>query len=326
MRASVIILCVLGCAFTIGCGSVGEPLYPAVNIPTAITDLKAVERGNRIDVTFTIPATTTEGLVLKTVGSVELRVGPNAGPEFQIDRWASTATRADVTPTPSTGPVRVPVAAQQFVGQDVIVAVRLTNAKGRYSGWSNLVPLTVDQPLATPANVKAEAVPRGVAVAWTAAGTNQFRVYRKTGDEKEPSLLATVEQPTYLDAATEYGKAYEYYVEAVRGKTVSEVAGPVAITPKDIFPPAVPAGLTASAGIGSVELAWERNTEPDFKEYRISRSEEAGQFVQIAAGLEAPSYSDRNVESGKHYRYRIVAVDQSGNASEPCNPVEAIAP
>ncbi len=115
-------------------------------------------------------------------------------------------------------------------------------------------------------------------------------------------------------------------MEAFHDKTVSEIAGPVSVTPKDIFPPAVPTGLTASIGIGSIEMAWERNTEPDFKEYRISRAEGSGAFVQIAAGLEAPTYSDRNVESGKHYRYRITAVDQSGNASEPSNPVEATAP
>ena len=98
------------------------------------------------------------------------------------------------------------------------------------------------------------------------------------------------------------------------------------ITPRDIFPPAVPAGLTASAGVGSVELAWERNTEPDFKEYRVFRAEGDGAFNQIAAGLDAPSYSDHAVESGKRYRYRISAVDQNGNVSEPSSPVEVTVP
>ena len=126
--------------------------------------------------------------------------------------------------------------AQQFVGREAIVGVRLANAKGRLSAWSNLVVVKVEQPLATPANVKAEGVPRGVAITWTDPGVNQFRVYRKTGDEKQPSLLASVEEPSYLDATTEYGKTYEYFVEAVRDKTLSETAGPVSITPKDIFP------------------------------------------------------------------------------------------
>ncbi len=326
MRALATLLGALACAFTVGCGSVGEPLYPAVNIAMPVVDLNAVERGSRIDVTFTVPSLTTEGLVVKNIGSVELRVGPSTEPNFQVDRWASTAARIDVAPPAAPGPVRVPVPAQQFAGKEVVVAVRLQNAKGRDSAWSNLVTLTVEPPLATPAGLQAEATAGGVAVSWNAAGAAQFRVYRKTGDEKQPALLATVDQPNYVDASTEYGKSYEYFVEAVRDKVVSEVAGPAAITPRDTFPPAVPSGLTASAGVGSIELAWERNTEADFKEYRILRSEDAGQFVQIAAGLEAPSYSDRGVASGKRYRYRVAAVDQSGNASEPSNPVEAIAP
>jgi hypothetical protein len=32
------------------------------------------------------------------------------------------------------------------------------------------------------------------------------------------------------------------------------------------------------------------------------------------------------VESGKRYRYRVAAVDQAGNSSDPSNPVEATAP
>ena len=88
--------------------------------------------------------------------------------------------------------------------------------------------------------------------------------------------------------------------------------GPETITPIDIFPPAVPSGLTASVGIGAVELAWNRNTEADFKEYRVLRSEEGGPFVEIARGLDAPVYSDHAVQSGKHYRYQVLAVDQNG--------------
>ena len=327
MRPLAVLLCAVGYAAAIGCGSVGEPLYPAVNIPSTVTDLAAIERGNKIDVTFTIPPKTTEGLTLKAIGSIELRVGPNTTSPFQTNQWASGAKRADVATPAGPGPVPlVRVPAQEFIGKDVIVAVRVSNAKGRFSNWSNLAQLKVEQPLTQPTDVKAVAAPQGVSVTWTDPGVTQFRIYRKAGEEKAPSLLASADQPNYVDATAEYGKAYEYYVEGFHDKAVTDVAGPASITPKDTFPPAVPAGLSASAGIGAIELAWERNTETDFKEYRVYRAEGDGQFVQIAEGLEAPTYSDHNVESGKRYRYRIVAVDQTGNASDPSNPVEATVP
>jgi hypothetical protein len=309
-----------------GCGSVGEPLYPALNIPTRIGDLTAVERGDRIEINFTIGPRTTEGLALKEIGGVELRVGPNASAAFNVDQWASGAKRIDVETPSQPGPVSVPIRVQDFVGQELLVAVRVANAKGRASEWSNIIIVNVEAPLSKPAGLKASAEPAGVRLTWTAGNGRSFRIFRKLDQEKELSTIATVDQPEYVDASTEYGKSYTYYVQSIHDKTESEIAGPESIVPKDIFPPRVPVGLTASAGIAAIELAWERNTEPDFKEYRVYRSGENGPFLPIAEGLEGPSYSDRKIESGKHYRYRIAAVDLAGNPSELSAPVEIIAP
>src|SRR6202158_1324862 len=88
-----------------GCGSVGEPLYPALNIPMTVIDLTAVERGDKIDINFTIPPKTTEGLLLKEIGSLELRVGPNAGGEFRADTWSASVKRLDVPLPKQPGPV-----------------------------------------------------------------------------------------------------------------------------------------------------------------------------------------------------------------------------
>jgi hypothetical protein len=326
MRGFVTLLCVLGGVMLGGCGTVGEPLYPALNIPSRVTDLSAVERGDRIDINFTIPPLTTEGLAIKEIGGLELHVGPFEGTGFNLNNWANAANRVDLRPPQQPGPVHADSPARGFIGKDVVVAVRVANAKGRNSEWSNLVTVSVEQPLAKPADLKAGDVPQGVSLTWNAPPGIQFRLYRQAGQEEKPSLLGTAAEPKYLDTTTEYGKTYQYYVQSIRDKTESDVTGPVPITPKDIFPPGIPAGLTASAGVGSIELAWERNTEPDLKEYRVYRSEAGGPFNQIADGFVAPSYSDHNIESGKHYRYRVVALDQAGNASEPCDPVDVTAP
>lgn len=326
MRTFATLLCVLATVYLGACGQIGEPLYPALRVPSRVTDLTAIERGNNIDVRFTVPSLTTEGLVLKDIGPVDLRVGPSPGTPFNYDTWAHEAKQVPVPTPDKPGPIVAEVSATQFVGKDVIVGVRIANANGRNSEWSNLATLTVEQPLAKPSDFKAAASPEGVALTWNAPQAKQFRIYRKTADQQSPAVLATVTEPRYTDTAAEYGKTYNYYVQSVHDKTESDVAGPETITPIDVFPPHVPTGLTASAGLGAIELAWDRNTEPDFKEYRVYRSEAGAPFVQIATGLEAPNYSDHNVESGKQYRYRVTAVDQIGNVSQPCEPVEAIAP
>ena len=317
---------IFGCFLLVGCGSVGEPLYPALNVAARIVDLTAVERGDKIDIRFGVPKLTTEGLVLKQVGSVDLRMGPIPAGGFNANDWANGAQKIDVSPLPQPGAARVEQPVQDFAGKELVVGVRLGNSKGRMSEWSNFVPITIEAPLRKPADLKAEPAPEGVRVTWNDPNVIAFRIFRKTGEQKEPSLLAASDKPEYMDTSTEYGKSYQYYVQGMHDKTESEVAESNTVTPKDIFPPQAPTGLTASVGVGAIELAWTRNTEADFKEYRVFRSEENGPLVQIAAALEGPIYSDRKIDSGKHYRYQVTAVDQTGNQSQPSEAVEVIAP
>jgi hypothetical protein len=309
-----------------GCGSIGEPLYPALHIPMRVADLTVVERGDSLAITFTIPPQTVEGLPLKEIGGVELRVGAGPSNGWNVDEWVKTSTRVDVPTPENPGPVGATVPVSKFIGSEVVVAVRVTNPKGRDAGWSDTKIFDVKPPLADPTNFHVVADPKGVALTWSASGPSQFRIYRKTEQQQKPVLLATATEPNYVDISAEYGKTYQYSLQAVRDNIESNVVGPETITPIDIFPPAVPSGLTASIGIGAVELAWNRNTESDFKEYRVLRSDEGGPFVEIVRGLDAPIYSDHNIQAGKHYRYEVLSVDQDGHASEPCAPVEIIAP
>jgi hypothetical protein len=314
------------CVLLAGCGSIGEPLYPALRIPMRVADLTVVEQGDHLNIAFTIPPQTVEGLPLKEIGGVELRVGPNQSNGFNIDEWAKSSTRVDVPTPDKPGPVLATVPVNKFVGSEVIVAVKVTNPKGRDAGWSDTKIFDVQAPLADPSNFQVAATAKGVSLTWSAPAPSQFRVFRKTEQQQTPVLLATATEPNYLDISAEYGKTYQYSIQAVRDKIESNVVGPKSITPVDIFPPDVPSGLTASIGIGAVELAWNRNTESDFREYRVLRSEEGGPFVEIVRGLDAPIYSDNKIQSGKHYRYEILAVDQDGHASEPGMPVEITAP
>jgi hypothetical protein len=309
-----------------GCGSIGEPLYPALRIPSPVGDLTVLEQGNNLDIAFTIPPLTTEGLPLKEIGGVELRVGPTPSNGWNVNEWVRGSTRVDVPTPEKPGAVQATIPVNKFVGSEVVVAVRVTNPKGRDAGWSNLKTFEVQPPLADPTNFHVASDPKGVALTWNASGPSQFRIFRKTEQEQKPVLLATATEPNYVDVSAAFGKAYQYSVQAVRDNIESNVVASESITPADIFPPDVPSGLTASIGIGAVELAWNRNTEANFKEYRVLRSEEGAPFVEIARGLDAPVYSDHAIQSGKHYRYEVLAVSQNDYASTACAPVEIIAP
>ncbi len=86
-----------------GCGYIGPPLPPALNIPVQIRDLRGIQRGDKIVVAFTPPLDTTDKLVLAKVPEIELRVGENPRENFEIHRWAGEAKRIQVTDLKAEG-------------------------------------------------------------------------------------------------------------------------------------------------------------------------------------------------------------------------------
>ena len=212
----------------------------------------------------------------------------------------------------------------QWQNKEVILAVRLINHKGRASQWSNILVLPVVTAVPAPTEARAETTPEGVRLTWSATGATSFRIFRGT------DLLGKSGKPEYLDKDTQYGKEYSYTLQAIRktGETESEsdASAAIKITPLDTFPPATPANASAITGTVSIELNWDRNTETDFKNYRVYRAAGPADFEKIADGVEAPAYSDRTIKSGIAYKYVITAVDQAGNESPRSNVVEITAP
>jgi hypothetical protein len=300
-------------ALLAGCGYPGEPKPPTLEIPSRVTDLRAAEYGGNILVEFTLPALTTEGLSLTKVRSVELRVSAGAASQ-NVNLKAA-----------GPGPIHDEIQAAEWIGQDVLLTVRATGPKGKTSEWSNAVPLSVGVPLGVPANLVAENVAEGVRIRWQGTGP-RYRIFRTLTDQA-PDRLAESDQPEYVDKTTNYGSIYKYFVQAITANDLrqSEVSEVVAITPRDDFPPAVPGGLSAVAGVSAIELAWQRNTEDDFRGYNVYRSIEGAAFERVAALIDAPAYSDGQVEAGKRYRYTVSSVDQAGNESARPEPVEVTA-
>ena len=305
------------------CGYIGDPLPPALNIADRIVDLRAVEYGDRIIVDFTIPPLTTEGLALTSPGEVDLRIGPGETP-FDENRWSATARKTPASAS-AAGPVRVEFKVAPWIGKQVVIGVRLVNKKGRASGWSNMVPMNVVAPIAAPVNVAAEPAQQGARITWKSSEPS-FRIFRKGPEEREPRLIGNSNKPEFIDATAQLGLTYEYVIQAVRESAESELPQPVPVTPRDIFPPAPPAGLNAVAGVNSIELVWERNTETDLKGYRVYRAAAGGEFEVLAEFVDVPAYSDRQVDAGKRYRYTVSAIDVAGNESPKSSISEITAP
>jgi hypothetical protein len=272
-----------------GCAYIGEPLPPALKIPQAIADLRAVQRGANIYVDFTPPALTTDGLTIATPGPLEIQI--------------NGATPAEKV---------IPVAA--WVGQRLELRARTKGTSGRLSDWSNVVTLNVVAPVPTPAAFEAKAVATGVELTWTGSA-RAYRIFR------DQALLATTPRAPYIDSTTEYDKTYDYEIIGIDGAAESERPAAVTVTPVDVFAPETPTGVSALTGVSSIELSWDRSTAADWAEYRVFRD---GQL--LANSVSGPSYSDKTVVSGRAYKYAVSAVDRKGNASPVSSIIEVTLP
>lgn len=301
-----------------GCGYIGDPLPPALRRPMAVTDLSAVERGSNLIIQFTVPQTTTEDLPLKGNEDIELRVGP----EGDLPAWLRTAERAQVSVKGTTASAEVP--ASKWYGKTVDIAVNVHGPTGHSLGWSPMVVVMVVPALPKPEVLTATDAPDAVRLEWH-AGAPEFRVFRKSPDDQNWTRIGTSKTPSYTDSSIEYGKTWEYMVQSIEKSGAayaeSDLSDPKVFKPTDKFPPAVPSGLSAVPGSRSIELVWDRNAEKDFAGYRVFRD-----GLQIAEGLTAPAYSDRDVKPGTRHRYQVSALDNAGNESAKSSVAEALIP
>ncbi len=319
-------------AFLAGCGYVGDPLPPALNIPERITDLRAVQRGGEIILEFTPSLKSTDNLVLKSLQEIELRVGPKGEGEFEIWRWAAGAEKY-VVPAKGAEPVEHRLPASQWQGKEMIFAARALGPTGRGGDWSNLRVLTVVKPLPRPAPLAAKGDVKGVYLTWKGPalpGNASWRVWRSSEDAPGAVVLGLARDPSWMDVGAVLGAKYSYWVQAMLPQGEQQVEGEpgeiLSVTYLDEFAPATPNGLTAIAGLNGVELAWERNVEDDLAGYQIYRSLEDAPLAKLGEPVPLPAGSDPTAAAGKRYRYAVAAVDTAGNLSKPCDPVEIIAP
>lgn len=288
------------CLVLAACGYVGDPLPPSLHIPVAVTDLRAEQRVDRLEVRFTLPELTTDNAGIRRLQDIEL-LGEAAGSERRIP----------VTQT-APGPVEVSVPVAGWGGQTVSFRVRSQGIRGRWSDWSEAVTVAVAQPVLAPV-VTAEATSAGVKLSWAAAAGERYLVFRVAPGETTATQIGESTDASYLDASAVFNQSYTYQVRSAG----SPLSRPVEITPRDIFAPPAPAGVSAVEASGAVQLSWNPVEAADLAAYQVYRAEGEGPFVRTGGRLTAPSFNDRDVRPGVSFRYRVTALDLAGNESQP---------
>jgi hypothetical protein len=335
-----------------GCASIGPPLPPSLELPRPPADLRAVRKGDRVTLTWTIPPKTMDRQSVRYLGktlicrSFDLTLSQCSTPVDEAAPPPDFMSRKDAGGKKLAASFIDTLPADLQLRNDfgsATYAVEVLNSNGRGAGLSNRVHVPLAETLPAPADFSAQVTAHGVVLSWTGALPSLpvpntirrgYRVYRRVESGQREILIGEREAGSegslsLVDQSFEWEKTYYYHastftVIAQPGKPELSIDGDdtpeVKVFVDDVFPPAAPSGLQAVfSGPGQepfIDLVWAPVTDADLNGYNVYRHEEGAAAVKVnLEPVKMPAFRDTLVSSGKTYFYSVTAVDRRGNES-----------
>jgi len=267
-----------------GCASIGPPEAPSLELPKPPSDLRAARKGDKVTLTWTIPARTTNRQSVRYLGKTEICRSVAASLKQCTTRAGEVAPPADFAKARTSGKKLAAsftdTLASEIEGEHATefagYAVEVLNAAGRGAGISNQVRVALAPTLPPFSGFAVSTVDQGVMILWHCPGTAGrrngvrylFRIYRRQESSKSGIKIADVEATqcavgasgqekvidSFLDKSFEWEDTYFYQgtvvsVVEMPGKPAAEVEGnntdELKVFAHDVFPPAVPSGVQA---------------------------------------------------------------------------------
>lgn len=266
------------------CGVPGEPTPPSPPIPAPVGDLSALQSGDGVQLTFTVPDKTVSGDRLAQPPAIEILRGalkPDGSPDEKSFHVVYTIPGALLDTYVSAGHLRftdplAPADLQSNAGRTLAYRVRSRVSTKRASPASNMAIVTayaVPEPIPS---LQAIVTQSAVELSWPAPARTSdgaplenisgYHVYRGEIDPASAeaashdlsqvkwisplALLAPSPSNSYRDALFDFGKTYVYIVRSVivaAGNPLeSGDSARAIIAPRDTFPPDAPQNLVAA--------------------------------------------------------------------------------
>jgi hypothetical protein len=330
-----------------GCAAEGPPHPPRVQRPVKIDDLTAEQTGRTLRLSFKRPLLAMDGRRLTK--PIALRIfrqltppGSHSPAPFVAARpWVSLSPRELATYTRGQTVVYddllSPRNFSRLLGTTfsfrVISMTRGFRGRRRESDPSNIARielLNVSPPIL---HLSLTQIPGALMLSWAAPerglASRQlpaiagYRIYRSTSPRLDSYvLLAQTSATQYDDRHFRFSQTYLYRVGALFKSAGYEAASarskPISITPRDIFPPPAPRGLTAVYTGRSVQLVWKPDVAPDLAGYNVYRQEGGYPPQRLNHELlRTPVFTDRTAKARHQYSYRVTSVSTAHNESRP---------
>ncbi len=326
-----------------GCGKKGPIVPPERRLPLPPSDMRASVDDRVIVVQFVAPRNRVDNSRLRDLTLMRLfrrEEAPDGAPKPAMRSGERVVgyeeiARIDLGETPpptsnvqvSGGAVVVKDEKALSLGKRYAYTATAEDTSGRISAPSAPVAVTFLAGPASPPGLVAQAGDGQVSLRWDApttlidgapaSGELRYIVLRGAGDGGLAPITPTpIAATTYTDSGLANETTYRYAVRGVRVEPAGSASGPasqaVAATPLHTTPPSAPTRLVAIPASGSVRLAWNASPETDVVQYAIYRAEGSGPFTRVATAPALTTiYTDRDVQSGRTYRYAVTALDRA---------------
>src|SRR5437016_11940005 len=248
------------------CGKEGSPLPPFIRIPEPVKDLKAIQSGYTLTLTWTNPTKNIDGSAATNLSHVQIR---NDGAIL-----ATLNVSAPGQPQSHSIPLGVPPGGLRTYTEVV------DTTQGKTSQVSNIATI---EPVEVPGKIsRLQAVvdQRRIRLEWERPQEHpelaDAYVIARTDMASESQ---TVSETRFEDNQYQPGKVLTYQVTAVRRMPGNPVLGvgpeSITVTVEDKTAPAVPTGLDIVESDMGGYLTWNPNQETDLAGYHVFSSESA---------------------------------------------------
>jgi len=329
-----------------GCGKKGPIVPPERRLPQPPADMQTTVDDRVIVVRFVSPHNRVDNSRLRDLTLMrlfrreEVPVGPPKPAMRSGERVVGYVeiVRIELSVSP---PPNVQVSGDTVVvkdekglslGKRYAYVATAEDASGRISAPSAPVVVTFLAAPASPPGLVAQAGDKQVSLHWDApttlidgapvSGELRYILLRGAGEGGlAPITPAPIAATTYTDTAVSNETTYHYAVKGIRVEPAGSATGPaseaVAATPINTKPPAAPTRLVAIPASDSVRLAWNASTDAEVVEYAIYRAEGTGPFIRVATTPALTTiYTDRDVQSGRSYRYAVTGLSRAKHQNE----------
>lgn len=325
-----------GCCALSGCASQGPLRAPSLNLPTPVRRLDARRVGSAVDLSWTNPSKTSDGVGLTArhgAGALQAQLCRSEAPLSQTQACTPFASVPVTSGSPSTFHDSLPAGLAAGPVRPLYYGMRIVNAKGKGAGRTVVTTAagTAPEPLR---NLQAQPVARGILLRWQPGEDGVMLRVTRGSDTVHAALLQVRREGAPQNALdgtvdTEGRAGQEQHYVGFRQKTVqlasqqvvlqSDPATVVVSATAKVPLPAAPTSLEAvanSLGTPEIDLVWQPPDDPTITSYTIYRQGENGPATLLTTQpITGFTYADTSAKPGQRYVYRVCAVNSTGESA-----------